>query len=107
MSIVRINAITVPAGEGPKLQSRFEHRIAEVERADGFEGFELLRPDEDDTWFVYTRWRSVEDFDAWVSSESFARGHAHGDGAPAGTSSHLLAFDVAIAAAPADAEGAR
>ena len=53
MSIVRINAITVPEGAGEELHKRFENRISEVETMDGFESFELLRPSsESNTWSV-------------------------------------------------------
>ena len=44
MSIVRINAITVPEGAGEELHKRFENRVKEVETMEGFESFELLRP---------------------------------------------------------------
>ena len=68
MSIVRINAITVPEGAGDELHQRFMQRVGEVEDMDGFEGFELLRPSEGNTWYVYTRWDSEESFMAWVRS---------------------------------------
>ena len=68
MSIVRINAITVPEGSGDELLKRFEARLGEVENMDGFENFELLRPAAGDTWYVYTRWASEEAFLAWVRS---------------------------------------
>ena len=55
MSIVRINAITVPEGAGDELLSRFENRVGEVENMEGFESFELLRPNSaSNTWYVYT-----------------------------------------------------
>jgi heme-degrading monooxygenase HmoA len=44
MSIVRINAITVPAEGGAELARRFGERAGAVDHAEGFEGFELLRP---------------------------------------------------------------
>ena len=51
MSIVRINAITVPEGAGPELLARFQNRVGEVENMEGFENFELLRPSSDsNTW---------------------------------------------------------
>ncbi len=49
MSIVRINAITVPGDSGDELLRRFEQRVGEVETMAGFEGFELLRPAEGTT----------------------------------------------------------
>ena len=44
MSIVKINAITVPEGAGPQLEERFAARKHAVDQAPGFEGFQLLRP---------------------------------------------------------------
>lgn len=55
-----------------------------MEGADGFEGFELLRPtDGRDQWLVITRWRDEAAFDAWVSSPAFADGHRGTAGAQA------------------------
>ena len=77
MSIVKINAIEVPEGSGPELEKRFANRAAEVDKMPGFEGFELLRPVEGETrYFVYTRWATEEDFQSWVNSQAFQRGHA-------------------------------
>lgn len=84
MSIIRINVITVPAEAGDELAHRFAARAGAVEGADGFEGFELLRPtDGRDQWLVITRWRDEAAFDAWVSSPAFADGHRGTAGAQA------------------------
>ncbi len=96
MSVVKINAITVPEGRGAELEARFGSRGREVERMEGFEGFELLRPVAgEDRYFVYTRWRSEEDFERWVNSEEFKKGHARRakDG-PVATHAKLLSFQV-------------
>ena len=99
MSIVRINAITVPEGAGEELQKRFENRIGEVETMEGFESFELLRPSEESkTWYVYTRWESEEAFLAWVHSPSFARGHAEASKEPVAHGAELLSFDIVLSA---------
>lgn len=100
MSIVRINAITVPDGAGDELARRFEQRVGEVEHMAGFEGFELLRPTSGNTWYVYTRWASEEDFMAWVNSPAFARGHAEASRQPVAHGAELLSFDVVLAAGP-------
>ena len=105
MSIVRINAITVPDGAGDELQRRFEQRVGEVETMAGFEGFELLKPAEGNTWYVYTRWTSEEDFLAWVRSPAFARGHAEASQQPVAHGAELLSFDVVLAAGPSGVEG--
>lgn len=76
MSVIRINAITVPSEAGDELARRFAARAGAVDNADGFEGFELLRPtDGRETWLVVTRWRDEEAFQAWVRSPAFAHGH--------------------------------
>ena len=96
MSVVRINAITVPKERADELEARFAARAGEVSSSAGFESFELLRPSDDrDVYLVYTRWRSEEDFKAWVSSPAFEHGHrAHGTQGPVSSHSDLWAFDV-------------
>jgi heme-degrading monooxygenase HmoA len=96
MSVVRINAITVPAERAEELVARFAARAGEVAKSPGFEAFELLRPSDDrDVFLVYTRWRSQEDFDAWVSSPAFAHGHkAHDTQGPVSSHSELWSYDV-------------
>ena len=96
MSIVRINAITVPKERAGEFEQRFAARAGEVSKAEGFEAFELLQPtDERDVYLVYTRWRSQADFDAWVNSPAFQHGHkAHSTQGPVGTGSELWSFDV-------------
>ena len=101
MSIVVINVLTVPAPQRELLEQRFAGRAGAVESSDGFEWFELLRPVEGtDSYLVYTRWRSREDFDAWQASQDFARGHAQGaaaraeGAAPAATGSDIWSFEV-------------
>jgi heme-degrading monooxygenase HmoA len=105
VSVVRINAIEVPEGAGPRLEERFRQRLGEVERMPGFLGFELLRPTGGETrYFVYTRWESEEAFRAWVESSAFRRGHADRSEsrgqAPVGTGSQLLEFEVVLSAEP-------
>lgn len=89
MSVIKINAITVPADSGDELARRFAARAGAVDDQDGFEGFELLKPTDDrTTWLVITRWRDEAAFDAWVSSPSFAHGHRSGDDQPGADSGH-------------------
>lgn len=83
MSVVKINAITIPEGMGPELESRFAARAGAVENQPGFEEFMLLRPTAgDDRYFVVTRWESEAAFQDWRNGQSFAT--AHGQGAPSG-----------------------
>ncbi len=79
MSIVKINAITVPAERADMMAQRFAARAGEVGKSDGFEEFQLLRPaDERTTWLVYTRWRDEQAFEAWRSSRAFGQHGGHG-----------------------------
>jgi heme oxygenase (mycobilin-producing) len=96
MSIVKINAITVPLERFDEFAQRFANRAGRVEQAAGFESFELLRPNDDrDLCLVLTRWRSEEDFQAWMKSADFSAGHAqHRSNGPVGTASELWSFDV-------------
>jgi heme oxygenase (mycobilin-producing) len=81
MSVVKINAIHVPAGHGAELEKRFAARKHSVDGSKGFEGFQLLRPVKgDDRYFVVTTWDSEESFQDWAANGAK---EAHG-GAPAG-----------------------
>ncbi len=85
MTIIKINAITVPPDSGDELARRFAARAGAVDNQDGFEGFELLQPtDGRTTWLVVTRWRDEESFEAWRTSPAFGHGHGQGTGHGAG-----------------------
>ena len=76
MSVVKINAITVEPERAEELIARFAARAGAVGGSEGFEAFELLKPTDDRNQFlVYTRWRSEEDFQAWMNSPAFGQGH--------------------------------
>jgi heme-degrading monooxygenase HmoA len=96
MSVVRINAISVPPERAEQLVERFANRAGEVSKMPGFEAFELLRPtDGSDRFLVYTRWSTQEDFDNWVNSAAFQHGHkAHSTQGPVSSHSELWCFDV-------------
>jgi heme-degrading monooxygenase HmoA len=106
MTIIRINAITVPPGSGDELAHRFAARAGAVDSQEGFEGFELLRPtDGREQWLVVTRWRSEVDFERWVNSPAFAHGHAGSarpaaHGGPVSVSSELWSYEVALGSNP-------
>lgn len=85
MSVVKINVLQVPEGRGEVLEQRFASRAGEVEKVDGFESFELLRPTEGfDRYLVVTRWRDEESFQSWLSSRAFQQGHAQSQADAAG-----------------------
>ena len=96
MSVVKINAITVPHERFGEFEQRFAARAGRVSSAEGFEAFELLRPNDDrEVCLVLTRWRSEQDFQAWLNGPDFRAGHAgHRQGGPVGTASELWSFDV-------------
>jgi heme oxygenase (mycobilin-producing) len=84
MTVVKINAITVPADGGDELARRFAARAGAV-------------------WLVVTRWRDEESFQAWVSSPAFTHGHrsaaerAGGEAPqrPVGVHSELWSYEIA------------
>jgi heme-degrading monooxygenase HmoA len=99
MSVVKINAISVPEGAGSELEKRFAARLGAVENMPGFEGFELLRPTKgEDRYFVYTRWTTEKDFQNWLNSQQFQHGHTGDANAserpPVSSGSALLEFEV-------------
>ncbi|MDZ5079086.1 antibiotic biosynthesis monooxygenase [Nesterenkonia sp. HG001] len=108
MSVIKINAITVPEDSGEELGHRFAARHGSMEGTPGFEGFELLQPtDGRHVWLVVTRWASEEDFENWRSSAHFRRSHAQGGDAdssdegeqarPAvGMSSELWTYQISV-----------
>jgi heme oxygenase (mycobilin-producing) len=106
VSIIKINAITVPEGSGDELARRFAARAGAVDDQEGFEGFELLKPTDDrTTWLVLTRWRDDDSFNAWVRSPAFAHGHQDADkpapqGGPVSVHSELWSYEVALGSAP-------
>jgi heme-degrading monooxygenase HmoA len=129
MTVIKINAITVPAEHGEEVARRFAARIGAVDSQAGFEGFELLRPTDDrTTWLVVSRWADQESFDAWLASPAFAHGHrgvqsasaeggegqahgghahggGHGHGAeggerPLAMNAELWSYEIATAATP-------
>lgn len=107
--MVKINLIEVPEGRGEVLEERFAARAGEVERVDGFESFDLLRPTEGtDRYLVVTRWRDDAAFQAWMSSDAFRKGHAHSGseskGGPAAIGSQLWGFEVVTSAKSVDTD---
>jgi len=109
VTIIKINAITVPADSGDELANRFAARAGAVDGQDGFEGFELLKPtDERTTWLVVTRWRDEDAFNAWATSPAFGQGHRSeapkaegGEGRPpVGISSEVWSYVPTVTSTP-------
>ncbi|WP_016906684.1 antibiotic biosynthesis monooxygenase family protein [Streptomyces xiaopingdaonensis] len=104
MSIVKINALTVPEEQRALLEERFGSRAGMVEDSDGFEWFELLRPLEGtDQYLVYTRWRDEESFRAWMEGSMKSAHQGGGEGGErrtAASGSELWSFEVVQQATP-------
>ncbi|WP_029067829.1 antibiotic biosynthesis monooxygenase family protein [Jonesia quinghaiensis] len=118
MSVIKINAISVPEGAGAELEKRFAARKHMVDSEPGFEGFQLLRPVAGESrYFVVTQWASQEDFERWRDGRAkeahanggardgeghghgHGQGHGQGEGAeqphqPVATGADLLEFEV-------------
>lgn len=92
MTFVNITALTFPEGAQTEIERRFAARKKAVDRADGFEGFELLRPEIGESrYFVVTRWTSREHYERW--SQARATG-GHEDDVRRGMSIETLGFSV-------------
>ncbi|AFH52590.1 Antibiotic biosynthesis monooxygenase [Corynebacterium pseudotuberculosis 267] len=110
MSIIKINALSVPEGRGEEIEKRFAARKHAVDSAPGFEGFQLLRPTAgEDRYFVVTQWADEESYAQWRDGEAQSL-HRHGRGenhetdsaphsgatASLAHKSELLEFDVVL-----------
>lgn len=101
MSIVVINAITVPEGAGAELEARFAARKGAVDQAPGFEGFQLLRPVAGESrYFVMTTWATRADFESWrddgakAAHAPNASGHGGDAPRPVAAGAELLEFEI-------------
>ena len=95
MSVVVINAVSVPEQHRGQFEARFASRAGQVSNSPGFEAFELMRPTEGDRYLVYTRWATRDDFNAWRNSASFAGAHrTEGSEGAAQNTSEIWTFEV-------------
>ena len=96
MSVVKINAISVPTGAGEELERRFASRAGAVEGTAGFLGFQLLRPVRgEDRYFVITEWADEESFAAWRDGDARAA-HAGEKARTVASGADLLEFEVVL-----------
>ena len=96
MSVVKINAISVPAEAHEELERRFAHRAHTVDGSPGFLGFQLLRPVRgEDRYFVVTHWEDEASFEAWRDGGA-AAAHAGQRADPVATGADLLEFEVVM-----------
>lgn len=74
---VVMNRIPVNPDYADQFEERFANRAREVDKMPGFVRNQVLRPtNSEDPYIVLTVWQSQADFEAWVSSEAFKKGHA-------------------------------
>lgn len=93
MTVVKINALDVPADKAEELERRFAARQRKVEGTPGFLGFELLRPVAGESrYFIYTKWESEEAYQAWATGPTGHRSEAGRP--PVVTGANLLEFEV-------------
>lgn len=101
MSVVKINALSVPPQAAAEMERRFAANIPTVDRAPGFLGFQLLRPVRgEDRYFVVTHWSDDASYEAWRDGDARAS-HAGQHGAPVSSGASLLEFEVALDVKPA------
>jgi heme-degrading monooxygenase HmoA len=105
MSVVKINAISVPPQAREELERRFAARAHSVDGSPGFLGFQLLRPVQgEDRYFVVTHWADEESFVAWRDGDARAAHAGEGSGEPrrpVSSGADLLEFEVVLDVKPA------
>jgi heme-degrading monooxygenase HmoA len=100
MSVVKINALSVPPQAAAELERRFAARAGVVEGSAGFLGFQLLRPVRgEDRYFVVTHWEDDASYEAWRDGSSRAA-HKGEHGTPVAEGAALLEFEVVLDVAP-------
>ncbi len=71
------NRIYVAPAYAEAFEERFHNRARLVDGMAGFVSNQVLRPVNDgDPYIVFTLWESRKDFENWVESDEFQKGHA-------------------------------
>lgn len=92
MTFVSIAALTFSGGAEAEIERRFAARKRAVDTAEGFQGFELLRPQfGEERYFVATRWDSRESYEKWSAARP---AEDHADDKRRGMSVEVLGFEV-------------
>ncbi|HSG32477.1 MAG TPA: antibiotic biosynthesis monooxygenase [Thermodesulfobacteriota bacterium] len=95
---VTMNRIFVNEGYTDGFEQRFKNRAHEVDKMKGFVRNVVLKPKgPEQPYVVMTFWESEDDFNNWVKSDAFIKGHAKSGTLPKeafSTESHLETFDV-------------
>lgn len=81
--ITVMNRIFVSPDFADQFEENFRKRAGLVDGMKGFVSNQVLRPVNDkDPYIVFTVWQSRADFDAWVRSDEFVKGHARSSTLP-------------------------
>jgi len=100
MSVVKINAISVPPQAHNELEKRFANRAHTVDGSPGFLGFQLLRPVKgEERYFVVTQWEDEESFAAWRDGPAI-EAHSGERARPVSSGADLLEFEVVMDVRP-------
>ena len=95
---VTMNRIFINSGYTELFEQRFKERAHEVDKMKGFVRNVVLRPkNQEHPYVVMTFWESEDDFNNWVKSDAFIKGHAKSGTLPKeafSTDSHLETFDM-------------
>ncbi len=71
------NRIYVSPEYQDAFEERFQNRARLIDGMPGFISNQVLRPvNAGDPYIVFTLWESRQDFENWVESEEFRKGHA-------------------------------
>ena len=78
---VAMNRITVQPDYVERFEYLFSTRAKEVDSEQGFREAQILRPRKEGLpYIVMTYWDSEEDFNRWVETGAFMKGHTRGFG---------------------------
>lgn len=81
-----MNRLPVNPEYAEVFEERFTSRAREVDKMKGFVRNQVLRPtNPQEPYIVLTYWQSKEDFETWVNSDAFKKGHAKSGTLPEGT----------------------
>ena len=84
--ILVANRIFVAPHHREVFERLLETRAGLVDGMPGFLGIQLLRPTKaDDPYLTQTFWATRDDFESWLRSEAFVKGHARMDDLPKDT----------------------
>ena len=77
------NRIYVSSEYAEQFEERFRQRAHLVDDRPGFQANLVLRPSKpDEPYVVLSFWDSREDFEAWMKSDAFVKGHARSGSLP-------------------------